>query len=77
MPSFEIYSVLSDSYAEICGEILKIYVNPMAYFMLVNDKEKTETITAAASKLLGMSLRIVYVQTTELKKDAKPDLEGF
>ncbi len=75
--SMIIYSVLSDSYAEICGDVLKIYVNPMAYFMLVNDKEKTETITQAASKLLGMPLSIVFVQTTELKKDSRPDLEGF
>lgn len=72
-----IYSMLSDAYAEICGDVLKIYVSPMGYLMLVNDKEKTETITEVASKLLGMPVQTVFVQTTELKKDSKADLEGF
>jgi DNA polymerase-3 subunit gamma/tau len=74
-----IYSMLSDSYADICkGDILKIYVNPMGYFMLSNDKEKTATVEAAASKLLGMNVRVVFVQTNNLKKrDSKPNLEDF
>ncbi len=72
-----IYSMLSDSYADICGNILKIYVNPMGYLMLSDDKEKTDVITSCASRLLGMPVKTVFVQTTNLKKDRKPNLEDF
>lgn len=72
-----IYSLLSDSYADICGDVLKVYVNPMGYLMLSDDTEKTELISAVASKLLGMPVRTVFVQTTSLKRDSKPDLEDF
>lgn len=72
-----LYSLLSDSYADICGEVLKIYVNPMGYLMLSDDTEKTEFISAIASKLLGMPVRVVFVQTTSLKRDSKPDLDEF
>ena len=72
-----IYSMLSESYADICGDVLKIYVTAMGYLMLSDDKEKTELITAIASKLLGMPVRVVFVQTTSLKRDNKPDLDEF
>lgn len=72
-----IYSMLSDSYADICGNILKIYVNPMGYLMLSDDEEKTDIITSCASRLLGMPVRTVFVQTSNLKKDRKPNLEDF
>ena len=74
-----VYSMLTNSYADICkGDVLKIYVNPMAYFMLSNDTEKTALIEAAASKLLGMNVRVVFVQTNELKKrESKTNLEDF
>jgi hypothetical protein len=50
----------------------------MGYFILSNDKEKTATVEAAASKLLGMNVRVVFVQTNNLKKrDGKPNLEDF
>lgn len=74
-----IYSMLSDSYADICGgDILKIYVNPMGYIMLAKDTEKTALIESVASKLLGMKVKVVFVQTTNLKKkDVKPSLDDF
>ena len=50
----------------------------MGYFILANDAEKTALVEAAASKLLGMKVRVVFVQTNNLKKkDNKPDLEDF
>ncbi len=74
-----VYSMLSDSYADICGgDILKVYVNPMGYIMLAKDTEKTALIEACASKLLGMKVKVVFVQTTNLKKkDVKPSLDDF
>ena len=73
-----IYSMLSDSYADICkNNILKIYVNPMGYLMLSDDAEKTETIANAASKILGMPVKVVYVKTDVLNKDRKTSLEDF
>ena len=74
-----VYSMLSDSYADICkGDIVKVYVNPMGYFMLSNDTEKTALVENAASKLLGMKVRVVFVQTNNLKKkDNKPNLDDF
>lgn len=74
-----VYSMLSDSYADICkGDILKIYVKPIGHIVLNDDDEKKAIIEAAASKLLGMAVKVVFVKTDELKKrDNKPDLEGF
>ncbi len=74
-----VYSMLANSYADICkGDILKIYVNPIGHLMLNDDAEKKAVIEAAASKLLGMAVKVVFVKTSELKKkDSKPDLEGF
>ena len=54
------------------------YDDSMGYFILANDTEKTALVEAAASKLLGMKVRVVFVQTNNLKKkDNKPDLEDF
>lgn len=73
------YSMLSNSYADIYkGEILKIYVNSVAHLMLSGDAAKNALIQGAASKLLGMNVRVEYVITTELKKrDNKPSLDDF
>lgn len=73
-----IYSMLSDSYAEICdGDVLKIHVNPVGYLMLADDKDKNDTITAAASKLLGMPVKTVFVKSSNTKKGPNADLENF
>lgn len=72
-----IYSMLSDAYAEICGDVVKIHVNPMGYLMLSDDKEKTAVIAAAASKLLGMPVRVAYVQAAAHASDSRPDLSGI
>ena len=73
------YSMLSNSYADIYkGEILKIYVNSVAHLMLSGDAAKNALIQGAASKLLGMNVRVEYVITTELKKrDNNPSLDDF
>ena len=74
-----LHSWLLDSYADICkGDILKVYVNSMVYFMLKNDNEKTAIVEETASKLLGMKVRVVFVETSNLKKrDSKPSLDEF
>lgn len=74
-----IYSFLENSYADICkGDVLKIYVNSVGYFILSSDEEKKAIIQTAASKLLGMKVTVEFIKVDEPKRrGGKPDLEDF
>ena len=71
------YSMLSEAYAEIFGSTVRIYVNPMGFLLLSTDKEKNALVASIASKLLGMPVKVEFVQTSHRKKEERPDLSGL
>ena len=71
------YSMLSEAYAEIFGSTVRIYVNPMGFLLLSTDKEKNALVASIASKLLGMPVKVEFVQTSHRNKEERPDLSGL
>ena len=72
------YSMLSEAYAEIFGSTVRIYVNnPMGFLLLSTDKEKNALVASIASKLLGMPVKVEFVQASHQNKEERPDLSGL